>query len=346
MLSLSPGGVCVCRGSPQEIPLPDTLLYTGLTYVLFLTLPRYVVGGSISMRMYSGDTLLFNVTTSLHLNRYLGGSSHDMVWLESTHTSDSITKVYNPHLPPAPIHAHGIREEDCRYANGCAYRLRAGMESLILTSTGFTIPTTMLTLEEESKRRHEAEMNAQATAEMYNEVEERPEPPHMAPPPPPPPATTPHAQSFLQTGSTTSDTPAPTHAQRTFQQDESMLIYATHLRLIIDSVEVIESNVLAERESSYEPSNEDEIQRFEQRSEEYMKDGNGNLSPSSHHQSLTKFISPDLLISFHQYQLSPMQHVGVGYIIRGTILLLAASAIAYVKWTSDQQRERPNDKRH
>ena len=275
---------------------------------MFITLPSYVVGGSLRMRMYSGDEMLFNVTTSLHLHRYLGGL-HDILWLETSHDSDTITQVFNPNLPPAPIHAHGKREEDCRYPAGCGYRLRAGMQSLIVTSTAFTIPTPSLTPEEEARRRHEAAMNAQATAELYNQVEPQPE------------------TEFQHTHD------ASEH-RRTFQQDESMLIYAHNLRLVVDYAQVIESNDLAHLIEAHDNMTPEEADRQADLQTLTKSEGED-------HQQLTTFIAPDVLLSFHQYELSPMQHVGVSYIIRGSIMLLAAIAIGYVKWMNDQQRDRP-----
>jgi len=35
-----------------------------------------------------------------------------------------------------------------------------------------------------------------------------------------------------------------------------------------------------------------------------------------------------------------MQEVGVGYMIRGTALLIAAAAVAFVKYTNDAERSK------
>ena len=283
------------EGSAQVIDLPDTLLYTGVTYVAFLSLPTYVVGGNVAMRLYSGNQLLFNITTSLHLHRYLG--AHEIVWLEAAHERDEVTRIYNPHLPPPQKHAHGVREEDCRFPAGCPYRLRAGMQSLILTSTAFKIDTPVVLTEEQRQR----EEHARASAEMYQEVDADDQHHHLE-----------VASSVVQP------------QKRTFAQDESMLIYATGLKLVVDYAEVVESNELATRANAHVPGVD----------QPHVYDPDGRHE----RRSPMTFIAPDILLSFHQYELSPMQHVGVAYIIRGSILLLAAIAIAYVKYSNDQAR--------
>lgn len=344
------------EGSGQSVPLPSTLLYTGIAYVPFLTLPAYVVGGEVRMRMMHGDRIVFNVTTSLLLHRFQARS--DVHWLQSSHAADTVTKVYNPSLPPAPVHAHGVREEECRFTSGCSYRMRAGMQSLILTDAAFELPVPSIDGAEgegaaagddatraalaalgeghATRPRSEEEANAAASAEMLDEAAVDAASEAAAA------AALERAEKAAETNPAQSESDVQAALAgvgvgslsfaRRFRRDESMLLFATNLTLHIDYALVIESNQLAERVAAHSPR-EDEVYEYGREGEE---DGDGEARPAGP----TKFIPPDLLLSFHQYELSPMQHVGVGYIIRGTALLLAAAAISFVKYTNDAERSK------
>lgn len=358
------------EGSAQTVPLPPTLLYTGIAYVPFLTLPSYVVGGEVRMRMLHGDAVVFNVTTSLLLHRFQARS--DVHWLQSSHSADTVTKVYNPSLPPAPVHAHGVREEECRFMSGCSYRMRAGMQSLILTDAAFELPVpsidegqgegqgaaagpadeatraALAALGEghATRPRSEEEANAAASAEMLDEAAvdaaseaaaaaalERAEKAAAASPSPAPAA---QSESDVQAALAGVGVGSLSFARR-FRRDESMLLFATNLTLHVDYALVIESNTLAERVAAHSPR-EDEAYDYAREDDEGEGEADADAGPRP--AGPTKFIPPDLLLSFHQYELSPMQHVGVAYIIRGTALLLAAAAIAFVKYTNDAERSK------
>ena len=389
------------------IPLPNTMLFTGIKYVSFITLPTYVgqcnmtddgtvespvrrilrslslfcagliAGGQWAAVLRCVCTLVTSCCStfrlrcicigicvrffhterepqlhpvplhacSLFASPSIRAARHDIQWLQASHVEDSLTKVYNPHLPPAPVHAHGVSEEDCRLPGGCGYRMRAGMQSLILTNTAFELPVPSVSELEATlarrraaatqprgahatavRARRESALNARATSELYGETEPSAENEEAEA----------EAEAELVRLAETEEEAATlaalgggaggssfSFAQR-FRQDESMLIYATNLTIIVDYAMVIESNELAERSLAHTPA-EHEVYDF--------TDGAGRRRKAP-----ATFISPDVLLSFHQYELSPMQHVGVSYIIRGTALLLTAAAVAFVKWSNDSER--------
>lgn len=267
---------------------------------------------------------------------------------------DSLTKVYNPHLPPAPVHAHGASEEDCRLPGGCGYRMRAGMQSLILTNTAFELPVPPVSELEAAiarrraaaiqprgahaaaeRARREAALNARATAELYGEVESSDESDEAEAEMIRLAESEEEAAAIASLGGGAGGS-SFSFAQR-FRQDESMLIYATNLTVIIDYALVIESNELAERSMAHTPA-EHEVYDFTDGADDAPPQMPVAGQSSRQRKAPTTFISPDVLLSFHQYELSPMQHVGVSYIIRGTALLLTAAAVAFVKWSNDSER--------
>jgi len=314
------------EGSRQVIPLPGTLLYTGIQYVVFLHMPTYVVGGSVQLTLYSSEDVLFNVSTSLHLHRY--SMLHDSRWLESTHPERSAMKVYNPSLAPALPHSRGgsrrststgtMHDVDCRYKVGCSYTLREDMTALILTSTAFEVPTPQRNKEEAIRREEEQRQVEERAAAEKEENEHR------------------DGSSGSSSRSSSSDNDvAPRLSEpttRLWQQDESMLIHARNLTLVIESAQVIESDLLAQEAEAHRVP-------VESGAEYDYSDGLRSIQEGQR-AGPTKFIAPDLIISFHQYQLSPMQQVGVGYIMKGVVMLLVALAIAVVKWSNDAQREK------
>lgn len=243
-----------------------------------------VVGGQLSYRLLHNDQVLFSSNTSLHLHR-TAPAAHPAILLESSHTSDSIIKVYNPHLLPPPKYS---REENCRKTAGCSYRLRAGMQSLILLATQFKVPIPP----------HHTE---DADSETDNDQPTAFPKPHI-----------------IRKHQTTNP----------FRQDESMLIYATNLTLVIDSAEVIESNQLAQEWLAHDG---EKAHPAAARTHEEGADADSEQ---------VTFIAPDILLSFHQYELSPMQHAGVSLIIKGAAVLLAGIALTWSLCVSGSDRSK------
>lgn len=119
-----------------------------------------------------------------------------------------------------------------------------------------------------------------------------------------------------------------------FRNDESMRIYASNLTLLVDSLQVLESAALAEQSQAHDRSLSPQASHTRVESEDEW----------SRHPKVQTFISPDILIEFHQYQLSPMQHVGVQFIMKGAAIILVAGVMIWIRRGGGERRSKDKNR--